>query len=165
MTTALDFIATLDNISDNALDLLDSSGYADLPVVWNSRLRTSAGRCHYEYRNGRPRASKIELNPSLRSEGAEATRNTFLHELAHAVAGHKANHGAFWKRTHRALGGDASRCHSYASMPRKSQARKVVGRCERCDYEVIRAKALPANRTFKHLGLKCGGTIIPVRGR
>jgi predicted SprT family Zn-dependent metalloprotease len=160
MTTALDFIATLPDISDRALDMLDASGYANLTVLWNPRLRTTAGRCHYVRRDGRVVASKIDLNPSLKVEGVAAIRNTFLHELAHAIAGHAVKHGTGWKATHKALGGNATRCHEYASMSAQARqnTRKVVGHCDRCDQKIVRAKALPANRTYRHP--KCGGTII-----
>ena len=156
--TVLDFIATLDDISDRALDLIDAAGVAELPVYWNSRFGTTGGRCFYNV-NG---ALYIDLNPTLRDEGPEALRNTFLHEVAHAVAGRGANHGPAWKRVHRALGGNAHRTHKYEALAanRRPSSQKLVGYCADCAEQLFRVQRLKPGRTYRHTG-GCGGKVIP----
>ena len=56
---------------------------------WNNRKR-AFGLCHY----GR---NTIELSRFLTEhETEEATRQTILHEIAHAIAGLHAGHGPEW---------------------------------------------------------------------
>jgi predicted SprT family Zn-dependent metalloprotease len=158
MTTILDFLCTLPDVSDRALDMLEASGFADLPVEWNPRLKTTAGRARFRRR---PEDKvllpyTIQLNVCLRTEGPEATKKTFLHELAHVIAGHGEGHGPRWKAICRQLGGTGERCHEYDTMQRTGN--KVVGKCERCDFKVIRTRKLMAGRTYRHP--KCGGKII-----
>ena len=156
--TVLEFLDTLGDISDNAREMIENAGVGNLPVYWNSRLRSTAGRCLYSRRDGRVVAVKLDLNPALRVEGADALRNTFLHEAAHAVAGKAAGHGLRWQRTHRALGGTAERCHDYESMPAQRRQRRVVAECDKCGVEIQRARRLPQGRTYTHTG--CGGRIV-----
>ncbi|MGE9270616.1 MAG: SprT-like domain-containing protein, partial [Verrucomicrobiales bacterium] len=52
---------------------------AKVRVVWNARLRSTAGRAWI-------RESRIELNPRLAEFGMDQVRVTLLHELAHLVA-------------------------------------------------------------------------------
>ena len=159
MTTILDFLCTLPDVSDRALDMLEASGFAGLPVEWNPRLRTTAGRAHYRKALGMPAVPvKIDLNLSLRTEGPEAIKKTFLHELAHVIAGRDAKHGPRWKAICRQLGGTGERCHNYKSMHAQQNAGKLVGVCERCGFKVIRARKLMAGRTYTHP--RCGGKII-----
>ena len=104
-----------------------------LPVTWNGRLRSTAGRCEFKraitFLGGGTKpvrfAVAIDLNPKLREEGIEAIRLTFTHELSHAIAGYYANHGPAFKRTDRALGGTGSRCHTYQSMRPQRRRRRV----------------------------------------
>jgi predicted SprT family Zn-dependent metalloprotease len=139
-----------------------------LPVRWNGRLQSSAGRCCLvHFRSARiVQVRCIELNPKLRQEGEDALSATFLHELAHAVAAvrHGAQgrgHGVAWKRAMRDLGQPAERFHSYESMQRrKPSASRVVARCVRCGVEVRRRRALPRNRSYTHTG--CGGEVVTV---
>ena len=37
-------------------------------------------------------------------------KNTLLHEIAHALAGHEHNHDEVWKATARSIGCDGCRC-------------------------------------------------------
>jgi SprT protein len=49
----------------------------------------------------------------------EQVRNTLLHEIAHALAGHAAGHGPQWARIAREIGCNAKRTHSNATVPGK----------------------------------------------
>ena len=82
------------------LDMADLAGKVE--VVWNSRMRSTAGRAFYK-------GSKIELNPKLKNISEEEVHRTLLHELAHLVAFHRygtriAPHGAEWKQACAELG-------------------------------------------------------------
>ena len=135
-----------------------------LRVEWNARLRTCAGKCL----NRRACASwdwvptMIQLNPLLQREGTIAIRDTFLHELAHALAP-TGKHCAIWQRMARALGVSDARGHSLAILQeqrRPRRTRKTVGVCERCDLAIVRRARLPRNRTHTHQ--RCGGRIVTV---
>ena len=64
---------------------------------WNNRKR-AFGVCSY-------RTKTIQLSkPITTHEGEKKITDTILHEIAHAIAGHDAGHGAEWKRVARRLG-------------------------------------------------------------
>mgnify|MGYP003627079216 CR=1 FL=1 len=62
----------------------------DLPVIWNSRLRTTAGQCHYvrKGRFGDIKPKKITLNPRLIGDDLKKIENTLIHEMVHAWLAH-----------------------------------------------------------------------------
>jgi SprT-like family len=70
---------------------------AKLSVLWNSRMRSTAGLAY-------PNTSQIVLNPKLRGFGWAEVERTLLHELAHLVAHHRCGrrrispHGPEWRR-------------------------------------------------------------------
>ena len=65
-----------------------------------------AGLCDY-------RAKRISVSRYLAARyDDETNRQTLLHEVAHALAGPAAAHGAAWKRTARALGYEGGTTHS-----------------------------------------------------
>jgi predicted SprT family Zn-dependent metalloprotease len=138
---------------------------ADLPVVWNPRLRTRAGLCVILRRfagDSLSRAIRLELNPRLHSEGTRALADTFLHELAHALLPTEG-HSRKWQLLLEAIGGNGTRCHSYASM---RQSLKTVARCERCQHELKKTRRLTDKKVERmELGLishrGCGGKFRP----
>lgn len=68
------------------------------------------GCCYYATR-------RITLSWLLtEANGAAEVRNTILHEVAHALAGHPAGHGPEWVRICRSIGGDGLRCYSTATV-------------------------------------------------
>ena len=137
----------------HALDACEASDLSNRPVIWNTRLKTTAGRADYW-------ANSIELNPRLKVEGPEAVYKTFIHELAHLVAGPGAKHGARWERICLHLGGTGMRCHTYSTMKRKQRADRVFATCDACGYELRRTRPLMENRVYSHK--KCGGKFNPV---
>ena len=75
---------------------------AHVQVVWNRRLRTTAGR-------SRPRALQIELNPQLLSRVPERIDEVLAHEAAHLATalthGSRArHHGPEWSNLMEAVG-------------------------------------------------------------
>lgn len=91
----------------------------NIPVVFDNRLQTAAGYCHYH-----PELL-IKLNPALRrDECRKDCIETFLHELAHAHAWivygkHGRGHGANWWEMMHQLGQIPRRVHDIAAC-RKS---------------------------------------------
>jgi predicted SprT family Zn-dependent metalloprotease len=135
----------------------------DLPVRWNPRLRTTLGQ--YKSRRNRLTGEEfpvaIELNVRLRRESPERLTNTFLHEVAHLLAGHAAAHGWKFQAKARMLG--ASGARSVASSELVTIAHrspiKVVAACSRCGYEVKRRRRLARSKVYNHRG--CGGVMVP----
>ena len=122
-----------------ALTLAHRAGVATLPVRISPHLKRSAGHYSYNRRTGEP--AEIAMAEALWSESKAAVRQTFLHELAHAVA-HQLHehhgHGYDWRKVCEALGlrgEDASTHHDFAAL------RGIhVGTCLRCGAEVRRAR-------------------------
>lgn len=118
-------------------------------VLWNPRLRTTAGRAQYK-------KGWIELNPLLQDQvgdlRAEAIRDTFLHELAHLIAHERAGsrkiepHGEEWRTACRDLGiPDEQRCHDLELRTRRRMVRKHAYACPHCGSVITRVRPL-ANR-------------------
>lgn len=112
-----------------------------IEVVWNARLRSTAGRATHSQ-------SLIELNPKLKRFGDEEVTRTALHELAHLVA-HKRNfgrriqaHGLEWQQACVDLGiGGESVTHSLP-LGSHRQRRRFVYRCSNCGSEVLRVRRI-----------------------
>ncbi|MFT7516961.1 MAG: putative SprT family Zn-dependent metalloprotease [Myxococcota bacterium] len=80
-----------------------------LKIVWNTRLRTSAGRALL-------REQVVELNPRLLSKNEQDIRAVLVHELAHLLAvaryGQVKAHGREWQQLMIEAGADPKVCHS-----------------------------------------------------
>lgn len=93
-------------------------------VVFNPRMRTSAGRAHFKQ-------NLIELNKELLGRHPEHLEQTVVHEfahlIAHAVFGHRlgGGHGYGWKRTMTILGFPADRCHDLEVSADKRRPHKI----------------------------------------
>ena len=105
-----------------------------------------AGVCRYDDR-------RIDLSVSycLRATRAEI-EDTLLHEIAHAIAGHRHHHDAVWKAVARAIGCTAERCHDVDHTParwlgecgcgkqwrrqRLSRRLRRGARCRKCGGEI-----------------------------
>jgi predicted SprT family Zn-dependent metalloprotease len=147
-----------------AMDVLARRDLLGLPVVFNSRLRSTLGR--YRSRINRHTGEEfpvdIQLNAKLRLEGPVQLRDTFLHEVAHLIAGHAAAHGYAFKRACRLVGRDTGARCAAADRPNRVIERaplKVVAECERCGYVIKRRKRLPRTKEYTHSG-GCGGRIL-----
>lgn len=122
------------------------------PVYVNPRLRVCLGKAVAHAIKGR----WIELNPKVHAD-PEQLRETLAHEIAHHIAGIRSGHDWKWQAIARALGSDGKRCLRAEAAQRIGIVRdgRVVGRCERCGFEVRRRKPLAENALYTHRG--CGG--------
>lgn len=108
-----------------------SSLSAKVFVVWNNRMRTTAGRAFW------PEA-KIELNPKLRDIDESQVEQTLLHELAHLVAyarsGRRriAPHGMEWRQACADLGIGGERATHSLPLPGRTMERKWRYSCPAC---------------------------------
>lgn len=146
-----DMLVTID-ADAAALDLAVEAGVAELPVKWNSRLRTVAGRCHFYGVTGDMAATHIELSEKLRIEGPAAIKSTFLHELAHAIANSLYNsrgHGAPFVRVSKRIGDNGRKFHTYATMERKRMPLKPVAHCDPCDRTFKRKRSLSRKHIYR----------------
>ncbi len=127
-----------------ARGLMVVHGVGDWGFGWNRRKR-ALGLCRYGER-------RIELSVYfVRDNGEESVRDTILHEIAHALAGQRAGHGAKWKMMCARLGCKAERCDKgEAVMPRGRWGAK----CGACGKEYWRHKR-PA-RGARYWCKECG---------
>lgn len=129
-------------------DLASALGFIDLAatlrVVWNARLRTTAGRAHLG-------AGLIELNPRLQTVSDDEIDRTLRHELAHLLTDQQFGravqpHGREWRLMCAKLGiAGEKACHT---LPWQSarMARPFVYSCLGCGVEVTRARRMKARR-------------------
>ncbi|XP_045539672.1 uncharacterized protein LOC106716637 [Papilio machaon] len=126
-------------IFDNVLD-------ADLPIIWDTKLRSTAGtttnRLLKTARGDRIRTSCIKLSLKV-VDTPQRLRDTLVHELCHAatwlIDGElRAGHGPLWKKwATRALKllpelGEISRCHDMEIYF------KYCYKCTKCGYSIKR---------------------------
>jgi len=111
----------------------------ELSVVWNKRMRSTAGRAYYQ-------ELKIELNPKLAAISADELHRTLLHELAHLVA-HVRNasrkiapHGVEWREACRDLGIPNEKVTHDLPLPVRKQARNWHYTCAHCKEVVTRVR-------------------------
>jgi SprT protein len=112
-----------------------------LSVVWNRRMRSTAGRAFWP-------EGRIELNPRLLDFAPDEVRNTMLHELAHLLAYAKAGrrrikaHGVEWRQACRELGiPNESATHSLP-LPTREMARKWRYTCPACQESIERVRKM-----------------------
>lgn len=110
-------------------------------VVWNSRMRTTAGRAWWP-------ARLIELNPKIDHLDPQQSARTLRHELAHLIAYERAGrrkidpHGIEWRQACTELGiaGEAV-CHQLP-LPRRSQTIRFQYICPNCYAETKRVRKI-----------------------
>ncbi|XP_046394806.1 acidic repeat-containing protein-like [Ischnura elegans] len=144
-------------------DVFDSKLPRDLPIIWNNRLRKTAGYCYNRRvknsQGGFTRTSRVELSSKI-VDNAARLRDTLIHELCHAatwiISEVTGGHGPSWKRwTNKAMLvfpelPPISRCHNYDIVT------KYRYQCTVCNYSIGRhSKSLDVQR--KCCGI-CGGT-------
>jgi len=104
-----------------------------LRVVFNSRLRTAAGRADFSGRT-------IELNPRLLDRHPEELLPTLVHELCHLAVGARAGHGPRWRSAVETLGYRPETCHQLdVSDLAPRRRRRWAWRCSGCGALSIRA--------------------------
>jgi SprT protein len=108
-------------------------------VVWNGRLRTTAGTAC-------PRTGLIELNPKLAEFGPVQLRRTLKHEAAHLLAHWRAGrrriqtHGVEWQNACAELGIAGERAFHELPLVRRRMTRKYAYRCRHCGFTVQRVR-------------------------
>lgn len=89
----------------------------------NAKIRF--GLCNY-------RTKVISLSRHLVKLNDEAaTIDTLLHEIAHALVGHKHGHNRVWRTKAREIGCNGMRCHTHETV-----APKYTGHCPSCKREI-----------------------------
>ncbi|CAG4981219.1 unnamed protein product [Colias eurytheme] len=126
-------------IFDNELD-------ADLPILWDTKLRTTAGtttnRLIKNSKGERIRTSSVKLSCKV-VDAPQRLRDTLVHELCHAATwlldgALRAGHGPLWdkwaKKSLRVFPelGEISRCHDMEIHF------KYCYKCTRCGYSIKR---------------------------
>jgi predicted SprT family Zn-dependent metalloprotease len=108
-------------------------------VVWNARLKTTAGTAC-------TRTATIELNPMLRTFGTGQIRRTLKHETAHLIAHWRVGrrtiqtHGEEWRQACADLGIPGEPAFHDLPLPRRRIARKYAYRCRACGFTVQRVR-------------------------
>ena len=118
---------------------LDLHGAAGLVrVIWNPRLRSTAGYASYP-------SWRIELNPRLNEFEGQVDR-TLRHELAHLVAYHRAGrkkiepHGTEWRKACADLGIPDETARHRLPLPRREVSRNYTYACPNCGYTAQRVR-------------------------
>lgn len=116
------------DINTLAIALMRQHGLID--QGWHfefDRAKSRLGACHHGKK-------KITLS-SIISPGQSRARivNTILHEIAHALVGHKAAHGPMWKAKALEIGCDGERCGEVEAFKPEFRWYAV---CDKCDLRV-----------------------------
>ena len=93
---------------------------------WNKRKR-SFGLCNYSTKQITLSRFMLECGESM-----ESMKGTIMHEIAHAIAGHKAGHGPQWAKVMIELGQEPRRCREARGAVIKH---KWYRKCPSCDYK------------------------------
>ena len=143
-----------------------------IPVLWNTRMTTTAGMCRYRRSFGQYTPFKIELSLKLFRNldfDISKVRRTLTHEMVHAWLIQEFNetgHGYRFQRKMTDITGEHKnhRCHNYdVSGLKRKQAKKVKAVCNRCGFSYHKAR-MPKHAeyaTYRHRG--CGGAITFAR--
>jgi SprT protein len=125
-----------------ARELLDRlglhEGVAKLRVVWNPKLRSTAGYAKWPQ-------WVVELNPRLHEFDGQIDR-TLKHELAHLIAYARAGrkriepHGREWRKACADIGIPDESARHTLPLPRSKQARKFTYACQHCGFTVARVR-------------------------
>ena len=137
---------------DLALTLMEKHGL--IAKGWGFKFDRAVrrfGLCSY-------RKKQISLSAPLVSVNnrAEVTE-TILHEIAHALAGHKAGHGPVWKAMAKSIGCDGNRCYDsnkVTTVPTTVRS-QYVAHCPSCNKEFRRVKRVSAGQS--HSCSACSG--------
>ncbi len=138
-----------EGLTTRAAKLLGELGLQEIAdevkINWNKRMRSAAGRAHYQ-------KCLIDLNPRLQllpePKRAHEIEDTFLHELAHLVAFGRNRrrriqpHGSEWKLACADLGiPGEDRCHDLDLGVRRMK-RKFIYECPVCKSSIPRVRRI-----------------------
>jgi SprT protein len=100
---------------------LDSHGFTDVELVYSANTGRVLGSW-----NAAERRIVLSAMHAFRANEVDA-KDTVLHEIAHAIAGSDANHGAAWKRVARSIGAKPNRVTD--EIATETTDYKVIGTC------------------------------------
>jgi SprT protein len=110
-------------------------------VIWNPRMRTTAGRAWWPLR-------MIELNPKIDLLDPQQTARTLRHELAHLIAYERAGrrkiepHGIEWRKACAELGIPGEAVYHHLPLPRRTQMIRFHYVCPQCFTETKRVRKI-----------------------
>ena len=163
--------ATTPNIAKMFVELnaeYFNSEIPSIPVIWNSRMTTTAGYCRYKREFcGNKIPTRIDLSLKLFKSNdfpEDEIRETLIHEMVHAYLLHKHNesgHGWRFQAMMTEITGVRKnhRCHSYDTGGVKRAAKWAVT-CAKCGYSHP-YKRKPKYGVYTHR--KCGGSMTVSR--
>ena len=142
----------------------------DVPVVWNTRMTTTAGYCRYKkIKKFGGRGAVVSIEPTKIDLSDKLFRNlgydlgkieeTLVHEMVHAYLIHKYNEGGHTARFQRMMTDITGehknhRCHNYETNGlRRRQKRNIAVNCPTCG--VIGYRARMPKRGARYLCNKC----------
>lgn len=129
-----------------AISLMKEHGIWDMGwrFQWDNAIKRF-GVCKY-------RKKVIGLSKNLVSlNDEERVKDTILHEIAHAIAGHQAGHGWMWKNVCVRIGAKPERC--YTTKDTAVPQMKYYAICGACGKEHQRQRAL--RKTIKRVSCLC----------
>ena len=154
----------LTKICHDLLISLELAGAAGLVrVLWNARLRSTAGYASYP-------AWRIELNPRLQEFEGQVDR-TMRHELAHLVAYHRAGrrriepHGEEWRRACTDLGIPGESARHRLPLPRREVSRNYTYACQHCGITASRVRKFRRYTACRECCAKFNGGVYDNRFR
>ena len=163
---------------DQLFDQYNEEYFADrgmritkIPVEWNTRLRTTAGRCHPEYdRYPNMVPVKIDMNFRLFQKhdfDMQMIKDTLIHEMAHAALiehRNNASHDDRFQYLMIQITGEWKnhRCHSYDTEG-LHQEKKVEAHCNGGCGIISRRARMPKRRG--HTCRSCHSTVTWVDNR
>lgn len=120
---------------------------------WRFKLDNSKRRfgcCNYTYK-------EISLSKELSTLNSEHhVKDTILHEIAHALVGHRHGHNNVWKEKALSIGCNGERCYSTREVNQPDA--KYVAVCVGCGHEHKRHKA---PKKTSSCGMCSGGKYNP----
>ena len=118
-----------------AQKLVAQHGFGHLDVTI-SKSKRALGRCFFML--GKP--VRIDLSSYwVNHLNEHEVRDTILHEIAHAIAGHEAGHGATWKAAARQVGANPNRLADIPKQVSQSFDQKhsnYVAVCKGCENKI-----------------------------
>lgn len=147
----------LGGLAKKALAALSADELAEkVEVVWNPRMRSTAGRAHWP-------SARIELNPFLQKISAEEVERTMLHELAHLLAYFRHGvrtiraHGPEWQKACRDLGIAGESVTHQLPLPRRRMRRRWRYKCPHCHLHFDRVRRYRVKVACRHCCRKKNG--------
>jgi predicted SprT family Zn-dependent metalloprotease len=129
-----------------------------MDLLRNVRMRASnrttraLGVCRFK--GGKPFEIVLSHNAFQHEANVSEFRDTVLHEIAHAIAGHKAGHGPAWKMVARMIGAKPQRCSNGLAV---SPVQYVTIACYVCqgDIKASTRQAAKAKRGTRYRHTTC----------